>query len=272
MAKRVLAAILPFFFSLAPTLLPAVAAEPGYPAGHIGSTELNQFFDLAYLIDCRSRLEYDILHMKNAAHIPEGTMVRDDLERLRIKDPTKAIVFYGNGEDCPQSRAAFEKAGKLGYENIFVYRPGILRWAKERPERVLFLGAIPGLDSQRRLFATGHYLEKCLPPSQFVASTHQPGTMVVDIRAMAERESFSITLPNLQYYSVDRLVKLIKSGSRKVTGKKMFILDSCGGQSQWLQYILDDNGIDHAFLKGGVAAWRQAGLDRFGNHEIGAGQ
>lgn len=87
------------FFCLAGALSPASASESEYPAGHIGSLELMQIFDLAHLVDCRSRFEYDVLHMKNAVHVPVATMVRADLERLRAKDPTKSIVFYCNGQD-----------------------------------------------------------------------------------------------------------------------------------------------------------------------------
>lgn len=251
---------------------PVFAAAPEAPAGYIGSVELNQIFDLAHLVDCRSRLEYDVLHMENAVHVPFATMVREDLERLLDKDPSKAIVFYGNGEGCLQGRAAFVKAGRWGYENIFMYRPGIFAWAKEKPEKVLFFGEILGADSPRRLLALDHYLASCLSPIQFIESTRQPGTKVVDIRDTAERESFSIILPHLQHYPLDKLAHMIKSGSRKVKGGKLFILDSCGGQSQWLQYILDDNGIDYAFLKGGVAAWRRAALDSYGNTLLGADQ
>lgn len=164
------------------------------------------------------------------------------------------------------------KAGGWGYKNIFVYYPGIFAWAKERPEKVLFWGEMPSPEYQEKLFTTKHYFEKSMPPKQFVLSAHQQGVQVVDIRDRTERNSFIISLPGLQHYPVDRLVKLIKSGSRKVTGKKMFIVDSCGSQTQWLQYVLDEHGIDYAFLKGGVVAWCQAGFDRFGNQNHGARQ
>lgn len=245
-------------------LTPVFAAEPEPPVGHLDNAALAQIFDFAHLVDCRSRFEYDVLHMKNSVHIPVATMLRDDLERLRDKDLTKPIVFYGNGEGCSESRAAFMQAGRWGFQNIFMYRSGIFNWAKERPETVLFFGEIPGSVAQQRLFTLGHYQEKCLPARQFLLAVQQPGVMVVDIRDVAERQSFSIELPNLQHYSIDHLVKLIKGGSRKVAGKKMYILDSCGMQSQWLQYILDDHYIDYTFLEEGIVGWRQSGLDRFG--------
>lgn len=267
MAKKTVVTMVMFVCLAAHSL--ARASEPDYPDGHIGTLELVQIFDLAHLVDCRSRLEYDVLHLKNAVHVPVVTMVREDLDRLRRKDPAKAIVFYCNGDECSQSQVAFVHATEWGYENIFVYRPGVFAWAQEWPEKVLFFGEIPGPDDQGRLFATDHYLASCLPVSKFIVASRQTGTMVVDIRDLAERQNFTITLPHLKQYPLDRLVKLVNSGSRKVKGKKMLILDSYGMQTRWLQYVLDDHGIDYAFLKGGVAAWIQAGFDRVGNLEHG---
>ncbi len=51
----------------------------------------------AIVVDCRSRLEYDVLHIQGAVHIPSGTMVGEDLERLLLQYPHKPIVFYCNG-------------------------------------------------------------------------------------------------------------------------------------------------------------------------------
>ncbi len=269
MWKRVLLAMASLLFIVAGSFSAVFASGPERPAGYIGSVELGQILDHAHLVDCRSRLEYDVLHMKNAVHIPVATMVREDLERLRAKDPAKAIVFYCNQEDFPKAMDAFVKATKWGYGNIFVYRPGIFNWAKEHPEKVLFFGKILTDGALEQLFVKDHYLAKCLLPSQFVVAARQSGTMVVDIRDMAERHNFPITLANLKHSPIDRLAKLIKSGSRKVMGKKMLIIDSYGAQSQWLQHVFDESGIDYAFLKGGGLAWRQAGLDRFGNHDQG---
>lgn len=260
-----LGAALLLCFMLQPlAIFPAFASEPAPAIGSIGSVELEQIFELIHLVDCRSRFEYDILHMKNATHVPVDNMVKEDLQRLRAKDPAKAIVFYGNGEKCPESRAAYLKAAKWGYENIFFASADIFSWAKERPEKALFLGKILDPASQAKLFPSDQHLENYLPPGPFIAASRQPGAMVVDIRDRAEHNRFAITLPNLKYLSLDRLVTLIKSGSRKVRAKKMCIIDSCGGRSQWLPFVFADRGIDYVILQGGVAAWRQAGFDSFG--------
>ena len=82
------------FFFLAGGCLHAETYEN---SRHINTDQFTSLYDYAIIVDCRSRLEYDVLHIKNAVHIPSGTMVREDLERLRQKFPHKPIVFYCNG-------------------------------------------------------------------------------------------------------------------------------------------------------------------------------
>jgi predicted sulfurtransferase len=67
--------------------------------GHINTGQFAALYDHAIVVDTRSRLEYDVLHIKNAVHIPSGTMVAEDLERLLKQYPHKPIVFYCNGTD-----------------------------------------------------------------------------------------------------------------------------------------------------------------------------
>lgn len=64
---------------------------------HINTDQFSSLYGHSIVVDCRSRLEYDVLHVKNAVHIPSGTMVGEDLERLLEVYPHKPIVFYCNG-------------------------------------------------------------------------------------------------------------------------------------------------------------------------------
>ena len=65
---------------------------------HLNTDQFSSLYGHAIVVDCRSRLEYDVLHIKNAVHIPSGTMVGEDLERLLQHYPHKPIVFYCNGD------------------------------------------------------------------------------------------------------------------------------------------------------------------------------
>ena len=64
----------------------------------ISTQELLAKFDQAIIIDVRSKVEYDIFHIKGAHHIPIGSLTEADLLRLRAKDDTShPLVFYCNG-------------------------------------------------------------------------------------------------------------------------------------------------------------------------------
>ncbi|MEN8256330.1 MAG: rhodanese-like domain-containing protein [Thermodesulfobacteriota bacterium] len=256
------------FFCCIGTCFSAPILESQVQEGHIGSPELNEIFDLASLIDCRSRFEYDILRMKNAVQVPAATLVRGDLDWLRKRNPRKAIVFYCNADTCSRSLSVFGQAEKWGVRNIYLSRPGIREWAKEHPDKVLYFGKILGNDNEDldRLFAPDQSQSNPLAPSKLVAASRQPGVLAVDIRDIVEGDQYTITLANLQHYPVDRLVKFIKSGSRKVVGKKIFSLDAEGCQSSWRQFLFADLQVpDYLFLKGGARAWQGQGLDEFGN-------
>ena len=82
-----------FFFFMGSSL----AAETYENPRHINTDQFASLYGHAIIVDCRSRLEYDVLHIKNAVHIPFGTMVKEDLDRLIQQFPHKPIVFYCNG-------------------------------------------------------------------------------------------------------------------------------------------------------------------------------
>ena len=72
-------------------------AETYKESRHLGTDQFFPLYGHATVVDCRSRMEYDVLHIKGAIHIPSGTMVGEDLERLLELYPHKPIVFYCNG-------------------------------------------------------------------------------------------------------------------------------------------------------------------------------
>jgi rhodanese-related sulfurtransferase len=120
-------------------------------------------------------------------------------------------------------------------------------------------------DSVSYFLPTEKYQAHCLSPYEFVAVSKQPKTVVFDIRDIAGRQVFPVNLPHIKHYPVDRVVKLIKSGSRKITRNKVLILDGCGAQSKWLQYVLEEAGVkDYFFLEGGLLNWRRMGLNNSG--------
>lgn len=77
----------------------SLQAETYESVRHINTDEFASLYDHAIVIDSRSRLEYDVLHISNAVHIPASTMVAEDLQRLRGQYPHRPIIFYCNGSN-----------------------------------------------------------------------------------------------------------------------------------------------------------------------------
>ncbi|MEN8140983.1 MAG: rhodanese-like domain-containing protein [Thermodesulfobacteriota bacterium] len=81
-------------------LLLFTLCQPAQAAGKprsISTKQLAEQLEQSHIIDTRSRLEYATLRIKGAIHIPVGTMIKEDLQRLINKAPQKALVFYCNG-------------------------------------------------------------------------------------------------------------------------------------------------------------------------------
>lgn len=64
---------------------------------YIPASKIANQIDKLHIIDTRSRLEFNMLHIKGATHIPVGTMMKEDLERVLASDPRAPLVFYCNG-------------------------------------------------------------------------------------------------------------------------------------------------------------------------------
>lgn len=159
------------------------------------------------------------------------------------------------------------KAQEWGIENVYVYRDGVFDWVKQYPDQALFMGQHFVGDPQDYFLAADIYKEHCLTPEEFVAQSRHPKTVVFDIREVDGRKKFPITLANIKPFPVDRVVKLIRSGSRKISRNRVLILDGCGTQAKWLQYVLEEAGVEnYYFLDGGVLNWKEVGLDSAGFH------
>ena len=73
------------------------SAVAGDHIRYIPASKLAKIITKAHIIDTRSRLEYNMLHIRGAVHIPVGTMMKEDLERVVARDPLLPLVFYCNG-------------------------------------------------------------------------------------------------------------------------------------------------------------------------------
>ncbi|MEN8140982.1 MAG: rhodanese-like domain-containing protein [Thermodesulfobacteriota bacterium] len=157
------------------------------------------------------------------------------------------------------------KAKEWNFGNSYVYLAGIADWTKKQPQLAMFLDQ-PLAENQgtfRQL--QKEYKKHTLKTADFLRLSRKGDTLVCDVREMSNRDQFPVSLANLRHYPVDRMVKLIKSGSRKVKRKKLLIFDNCGKQSLWLEHVLRQTGHDnYHFLDGGVLSWQKDGYDPLG--------
>lgn len=76
-------------------LFPALTSASGIR--YIPANKLAKLVGKAHIIDTRSRLEFSMLHIRGAVHIPVGTMMKEDLARVLASDPLQPMIFYCNG-------------------------------------------------------------------------------------------------------------------------------------------------------------------------------
>ena len=79
----------------------------------------------AYMIDCRTHPEFYAFHIEGADHIHAGHMYTIP---KKIKDPNAEIYVW-----CRTSKRATYTAGflyKYGYKNVYLYKGGVVGWAK----------------------------------------------------------------------------------------------------------------------------------------------
>jgi rhodanese-related sulfurtransferase len=77
------------------------------------------------IIDSRSAADFKAGHIPGAISVP--------MEKLQSRLPrNKAtrLVFYCGSQQCPLSTMAAEKAMKLGYKNVAVYKGGWTGWTQ----------------------------------------------------------------------------------------------------------------------------------------------
>lgn len=238
------------------TVFPAQADEfPGralFPAVKvIEIDELHQRFDQVTIIDVRSRYEYDTLHIKGARHVPlSSSDFSEQMTQLR-KQEGKPLVVYCNGRTCRKSYKAATKAADAGIKDAFAFDAGILEWTRAYPMKAVLLGRSPVKPGQ--LLSAGKFQEHLLSAPEF-GKRIGPNTQVVDARDQFQRDAVGlfvgreIRVPFDDTEGWQKQVELAKKA-----GKTLLIYDAVGKQVRWLQYYLEDHGLEsYYFMKDGA--------------------
>ncbi len=228
----------------------------------ISTDELAKIFTTSIVVDVRSFLEFDVIHMVGAKHIPLARLSIATLEKVRTLNGDKLMVFYCNGITCSKSYKATRKAMDLGFNNVRAYDAGIETWAKTVPDNTIILGIKQNPNRIKvQLIPKEEFLAVSIPPEEFIKKISTGNYFVVDVREDDQRKDAPIEVSGIESIPLTQfLFKLALGG--KIPIKNILILDNVGKQTRWLQYHLKKHGLkDYFFLKGGVKKWQEDGFD-----------
>jgi rhodanese-related sulfurtransferase len=235
---------------------PLMAADEGYPLRkkypalqYITTTDLKSQYDNAQIVDVRSKIEFNVIHINKSVHLPMSVAsFAADLEKIRQRSAATPLALYCNGHSCEKSYEAADLATKAGFKNVFVYDAGIFDWAKANPDKTTLLGKSPL--AKEKLIPKTTFTKKCISYDEFKKKAASPNAVVVDIREPVQRDVIP-KVAGLRNIPSDRMVELINKGEFKE--KQLLILDAVGKQVEWLQYYLEGKGYtNYLFLDKGM--------------------
>jgi len=186
--------------------------------------------DGALVIDVRATAEFAAGHMAGTINIPTGTSFPNWLGSL--VDPDQRIVFLVGRDDTRFARA-LRGAALVGMDKV-------IGWGG--PEIIQHWIA-----AGRRLITTQQ-----LEPKAAQAS----GRLIVDVRGQSERDEAGI--PGARHAFLGELLAKLADVSKD---HPLVMQCGSGSRSAIAASLLQANGFtDVANLKGGIDAWREAGL------------
>jgi len=234
-------------------------AEEGFPLRSkfqevkvLSKANLKKRFDDLTIIDVRSKLEYDIMHIASAKHI---SISRIDFEQKLasfIKNRSTEIAFYCNGRTCGKSYHAARRAQKIGYSIVYAYDAGIFDWVQAYPNKSVLLGESP-VDSNK-IISKKDFSSRLIDFDEFKKQIAKKGSIVIDIREPYQydtRDRLVFKNINVKKYPTDLLKSMLKNS--RFRDRQLLLFDNVGKQVRWLQYYLkQQNYNNYRFLKGGI--------------------
>jgi rhodanese-related sulfurtransferase len=217
---------------------------------YITIESLNRSFNNVIIVDVRSDLEYNVIHINGSRHVPiANANFSAEVKALRAGDPASPIAFYCNGHQCAKSYEAAELAMALGIGRVIAYDSGIHDWVQSFPDKTTLMGVTPA--PKNKLIAKEKFQRRKIKFAEFVRKSKEENAVVIDIREPFQRKEIP-DFPNLRNIPVDRLVKVLE-GNAEFKDKTLLITDAVGKQVEWLQYYLEKYGYTNFyFLENGV--------------------
>lgn len=239
------------------------SADEGFPlrekfnkVKYITIEALNREYEKTIIVDVRSKIEFNVIHINKAVHIPVGTnLFIKNLENVREKSGSIPIVFYCNGMTCAKSYEAAEYAMEAGFLNVYAYDGGVSEWVNVHPEKTTLMGKTPA--PREKLITPEMLAKRKISFDEFKKRAENPHAIVIDIREPFQRKNI-LQIPQLKNIPSDRFVEMIAEGELKEN--QLLILDAVGKQIEWIQYYLEKYGYtNYYFLEKGVLSAEEAG-------------
>ena len=201
-----------------------------------------------FIVDVRSQLEFDVIHIANAVNIPMSN--RGFEAKVKELQPTgKKIITYCNGHTCKKSYKAARRLIAAGLENVYAYDSGIFDWTQANPDKSVLMGVQPA--AAEKLIPKSKLAPHMLDSESFLSQATGENAILIDVRDNFQRDD-SKSLKQSRSVPVDRFYKWLKAGNGK--DQTLYSADAVGKQVRWLQYYLVEFGYkNYYFLKGGVA-------------------
>ena len=139
------------------------------------------------LVNVLPKIIHDNMHIPGSVNIPLGAVAESpDLP----EDKHVLVVFYCMGKQCRYSPKAADIAQDMGYNNLLVYREGLLGWRRAGLP-VESLASYPMVDvpliSAIELFNDGEVWFLDLRPADHYARGHIKGSVNIDLEVLHEK-------------------------------------------------------------------------------------
>ncbi|CAH0538854.1 rhodanese-like domain-containing protein [Vibrio marisflavi] len=217
----------------------------------INIDELHTRLDEVNIIDVRSKLEFDVIHITGSKHIPMANIGFESAVK-NLASTEKTLVFYCNGIECIKSYTAAQRAAAVTDNiEILAFDSGVLQWAQSHPSHTMLFGKT--LNATNKLINKEKFEQHLLDVKEFEQKAQQKGAILIDVREPIQRNQTilnqfsSRTIP---FYKFDDVFNWAQKD------QTLLIYDAVGKQVRWLQYLLESKGFNnYYFLQGGVEGY-----------------
>jgi rhodanese-related sulfurtransferase len=212
------------------------------------------------IIDARTKTEFDILKIKGAINldIDDKEFFIKEIAAVRGSNPSD-IVFYCNGKRCNLSYRASALAVKLGIKNTYVYDRGIFKFSTLEPKKVLLFNQ--KISADNKVISSEKYKKHLTTLENFqqmIANDIKTGEAfrILDIRDKSSHNGSSafVGVMHERYIPLSNIAKL-KKYLRRVAQQNasLYVYDWGGAKLKWVQYYIEQQGIDDYYLLQGGA-------------------